>query len=245
MASASSTSEDVVGRLIISCVGDSLTFGSGVTGLKMKNSYPAVLKQQLHMRRHHIHNFGEGGMTMVKEAANRSSYWDSIKYKEAMNSHPNIVVIMLGTNDAKPQHWNQINFRKDYIEMILGFQNLKSKPTVYICIPPPVNSLVPVYKIDPNIVNNILPNMIKEIGSFCNVEVIDNFELFGGVKLGHDDAYSVDNCHLNNHGYSMIAENVGKILLTQTKTYMLQFENANKREEKKLPKSLVARKLTD
>ena len=65
------------------------------------------------------------------------------------------------------------------------------------------------------------------------------------MKLGHDDAYSVDNCHLNNHGYSMIAENVGKILLTQTKTYMLQYEPANKIEEKKLPRSLMARKLTD
>jgi lysophospholipase L1-like esterase len=52
---------------------------------------------------------------------------------------PNIVIIMLGTNDTKPQNWkHEAEFVSDYRDLIKSFQELPSKPKVYVCRPCPV-----------------------------------------------------------------------------------------------------------
>jgi lysophospholipase L1-like esterase len=46
----------------------------------------------------------------------------------ASKSTPDIVVIMLGTNDVTKDDFNAQRFRDDYTEIVKIFQNLKSKP---------------------------------------------------------------------------------------------------------------------
>jgi len=49
------------------------------------------------------------------------------------------VVIMLGTNDTKPQNWKfESEFAGDYQELVKSFQALESKPKIFICRPCPV-----------------------------------------------------------------------------------------------------------
>jgi lysophospholipase L1-like esterase len=49
------------------------------------------------------------------------------------------VIIMLGTNDTKPQNWKfEAEFDADYRELVKSFQSLKSKPKVFVCRPVPV-----------------------------------------------------------------------------------------------------------
>lgn len=210
-------------RLTISCVGDSLTFGSGSTGTKQRNAYPSVLRRNPQFSGYKVHNFGEGGMCVLKSTG-KFSYWNTTKFAAAMISRPDIVIIMLGTNDAKTLHWDPAAFRNDYIEMIRGFQNLKSKPVVYISIPPPIYSSTPIFKIDPQTVNNLLPIIIPEIALACNVTVINNFDVLGGVHQNFTRAYMIDEskkmleypndgCHLSDFGYNLIAENVAKTLV--------------------------------
>ena len=165
-------------------------------------------------------------MCMIKSAG-KYSYWNSSKFAAAKLSRPNIVIIMLGTNDAKKSNWNPVAFRNDYIDMIRTFQTLRSKPVVYISIPPPIYSMSPVYDIDPSTVNIVLPKLIPEIARACNVKVINNFDVLGGVHLNVTKAYLIDGsksviqrpndgCHLSNFGYSIIAETVAKTLLSET-----------------------------
>ena len=221
----SSRSEDDRRSLIISCVGDSITYGMGSTGNKQQNAYPAILKQNSQFSRYKVHNFGEGKMCMIKSAG-KFSYWNSAKFAAAMHSRPNIVIIMLGTNDAKKINWNPVAFRNDYIDMIRGFQNLESKPVVYISIPPPIYSMSPIYGIDPSTVNIVLPKLIPEIARACKVKVINNFDVLGGVHLNVTKAYLIDGsksvlqrpndgCHLSDFGYSIIAKNVANTLLRE------------------------------
>lgn len=152
--------------LVISCVGDSLTFGEGCSKPKYMNSYPGLLRQNPLFANYTVHNYGVNSMC-VSKSTGKDSYWKTKSFSRAMQSHPNIVVIQLGTNDAKS--FNEVNYRESYIEMIKGFQTLSSKPTVYISIPPPVYKNV--YGIVSDVVNNILPRIIPQIAKECLVKV--------------------------------------------------------------------------
>jgi lysophospholipase L1-like esterase len=117
----------------VACVGDSITQGAGA---KSGQSYPAQL-QALLGDGYKVGNFGVSGRTLLKKGD--FPYWKEKKYQDALAMEPAIVVIMLGTNDTKPQNWKfEAEFDADYRELVKSFQSLKSKPKVYVCRPVPV-----------------------------------------------------------------------------------------------------------
>lgn len=117
----------------VACVGDSITQGIGALPGK---SYPAQL-QDLLGDGYEVGNFGASARTLLKKGD--FPYWNEKKYQEALAMEPAIVVIMLGTNDTKPQNWKfEAEFAADYRELVKSFQSLKSKPKVFLCRPVPV-----------------------------------------------------------------------------------------------------------
>ena len=117
----------------VACVGDSITQGAGA---KSGQSYPSQL-QALLGEGYKVGNFGVSGRTLLKKGD--FPYWKEKKYQEALAMEPAIVVIMLGTNDTKPQNWKfEAEFADDYRELVKSFQSLKSKPKVFVCRPVPV-----------------------------------------------------------------------------------------------------------
>jgi lysophospholipase L1-like esterase len=117
----------------IACVGDSITQGAGA---KSGQSYPAQL-QALLGDGYKVGNFGVSGRTLLKKGD--FPYWKEKKYQDALAMEPAIVIIMLGTNDTKPQNWKfEAEFDTDYRELVKSFQMLKSKPKVFVCRPVPV-----------------------------------------------------------------------------------------------------------
>ncbi len=117
----------------VACVGDSITQGAGAAKGK---SYPSQL-QELLGDKYQVGNFGVSGRTLLKKGD--FPYWKEKKYQDALAMEPAIVVIMLGTNDTKPQNWKfEAEFDADYRELVKSFQSLKSKPKVFVCRPVPV-----------------------------------------------------------------------------------------------------------
>ncbi len=117
----------------VACIGDSITEGVGAAGGK---SYPSQLQGLLgeHWK---VENFGVSGRTLLKKGD--YPYWKEAKYQNALKSEPNVVIIMLGTNDTKPQNWaHETEFVADYTELVKSFQALPSKPRIYVCRPCPV-----------------------------------------------------------------------------------------------------------
>ena len=51
-----------------------------------------------------VKNFGLNGKTMMKLKG--SAYEETQDYKDALDFKPDIVVLMLGTNDSKEDFWN-------------------------------------------------------------------------------------------------------------------------------------------
>ena len=65
-------------------------------------------------------------------------YVDQQAYRDALDFQPDVVVIMLGTNDAFLNPEKRDNLTIDYQALIQSFENLPTHPQVYVTIPPPV-----------------------------------------------------------------------------------------------------------
>lgn len=119
--------------LKVACVGDSITQGSGTTG---GQNYPRQLQEILGSE-WQVGNFGVSGRTLLRKGD--FPYWAEGAYQKALAFKPDAVIIMLGTNDTKPQNWShQEDFEKDYSDLVKSFQELKPTPRIYICRPVPV-----------------------------------------------------------------------------------------------------------
>ena len=117
----------------VACIGDSITEG---VGAERGKSYPSELQEMLGDK-WVVGNFGVSGRTLLKKGD--FPYWNEAKYQDSLKSEPDVVIIMLGTNDTKPQNWKfESEFVADYTELVKSFQALPSKPRIYVCRPCPV-----------------------------------------------------------------------------------------------------------
>jgi alpha-L-fucosidase len=84
-----------------------------------------------------VRNFGVSGSTLLNHGD--KPYQKEGAFKSALAYKPDVVVIMLGTNDTKPQNWkHKDEFAADYKDLIRQFAELPSKPRIFICRPVPV-----------------------------------------------------------------------------------------------------------
>ena len=110
----------------VACVGDSLTIGD-----KSTKPYPAQL-QALLGNGWLVKNFGVGARTMIKKGD--WPYWKEKAYADAKDFAPNVVIIMLGSNDTRMGNWQHFNdFAADYKEFIESFKNLPPQLKIFIC----------------------------------------------------------------------------------------------------------------
>ncbi|MEI7956491.1 MAG: GDSL-type esterase/lipase family protein, partial [Verrucomicrobiota bacterium] len=96
----------------LSCVGDSITGGFGVTkGMSWPDQISKMLGGTCQ-----VGNFGLGGTYL-------RAYQSTEYYLNAKKFNPDVVVIMLGTNDVRPLAWknSKPNFIADYLVMIKEF----------------------------------------------------------------------------------------------------------------------------
>jgi sialate O-acetylesterase len=112
----------------VACVGDSITAG---WKLKEADRYVTKLAGLLGSD-YDVQNFGHSAYCMLKIA--EKSYWESPMFQAAQDFQPDIVTIMLGTNDAHPNYWPQfeVQYYQDYLDMIAVFKALPSSPTVLV-----------------------------------------------------------------------------------------------------------------
>lgn len=178
----------------VACVGDSITQGVGASG---GNSYPAQLGRMLG-EKWKIGNFGVSGTTMLKNGD--SPYWKQGAFTKAQDFKPDVVIIMLGTNDTKPQNWkSKDDYGADYREMVATFQKLESKPRVYVCRPCPVIANGN-WGINEPAVLELIP-VIDKLTAELKLGVID----MHAALAGHPE-FIPDRVHPNNGGAEAMAK---------------------------------------
>ena len=178
------------GRVRVACVGDSITEGS---------SYVSNLAALLGAN-YSVGNFGTGYASVT--LASNKPYANQQIFEDAKDFQPDIVVIMLGTNDAITMYQPIIgNFSADYKQLIAAFQELPSKPSVYLVVPPPIfdDSLGPNSTI---LEQQIIPQ-IRQIANETGLPLID----FNEEMAAHPEYFS-DGVHLTEEGSRFVAEKV-------------------------------------
>ena len=137
-------------------------------------------------------------------------YQKSKQFKAALSSNPDIVVIMLCTNDTKPANWRNSakDYEVDYRYLVSDFEKLPSKPKIYLCLPPyiakegrwGINNQDTLAQI----------SMIKKIAKDLKLEVIDVYAALEG-----QDNLIPDTVHPNTGGAALIAKAVANCLTTR------------------------------
>lgn len=195
-------------RIRISCVGDSLTYGSGVIKTREVDSYPAQLQTKLGTS-HLVSNFGLRNATA--SADGDLPYIDSAQYKKSLESEPNIVLLMLGTNDSKTYNWNAKSYEEGIKSLVQTYKNLDTNPTVYLMISPYCFSLdgsdIAEYQVQPKVVAGKIRDIVEKVAAEEGVEVIDLYS----VTVGKEERYR-DGIHFDAEGYEIIADYIYDII---------------------------------
>ena len=188
----------------VACVGDSITWGDKITD-RDKNCYPVTLGKLLGAK-FDVRNFGVNGATLLKHGD--GPYWKTRAYKEAQDFQPDVVIIMLGTNDSKPQNWKyKDEFMFDLQEMVTHFRYLDSKPKIWLCTPCPVYE-EGKWGITPSVVANEIVPMVQQVAENDNLPIIDIFS-----AMSHRSTCFVDTVHPTAEGAEIIARTVAGALV--------------------------------
>lgn len=176
----------------VACVGNSITDGGGGA-----TAYPAQLGTLLGAH-YDVRNFGVGGTTLLKKGD--FPYWNTVKYLDAKDFDPQIVIIKLGTNDSKPQNWAfKSEFFADYVALINEFRKNGRRPQIIVCRPVPVYT--DGFGITGSIVKNEIIPLVDSIQKTMGTTMID----FYAAMTGHADLFS-DGIHPTAAGYALMAQ---------------------------------------
>jgi acyl-CoA thioesterase-1 len=174
----------------VACIGDSITD---------LPAYPDEL-QSLLGSNYTVGNFGAGGATVLLDTG--KPYIDQFEFVRAKKFLPDIAIIMLGTNDARTDHFKSIeNFVPDYMKLINEIQEIESNPKIFLVKPPPLFDNELELK-NENLVEGIIPR-IEQIANDEGLPTIDVYS-----ALENHPEFFWDGVHPTNEGAAVIANEV-------------------------------------
>jgi lysophospholipase L1-like esterase len=195
-------------RVTVACVGDSLTAGNCIA----KKSYPQELQKLLTQRQPDrtwdVKNLGVQGSS-VKEWL--LSLGGSTDYKRccaipgpevtgALAAGCDVIIVMLGTNGAQKNFWNEQEFTSSLTQLVKKLQSDYSPTSLLLATPPPIlpsGSFAKGFEAD--VINAVLPRIIPQIAASLGLVCIDSFSAVTPNGIGPDGV------HLGNEGFKMVA----------------------------------------
>jgi len=184
-------------QIKVGCVGDSITAGVHSSG--GNHTYPGQLGIMLGDK-YAVTNLGACGSTMLKGA--NSPYWKRPQFNTLTAGKWDVIIIMLGTNDAKdtgshgPNNWHHdcggpdattvtgCQFAEDYadfIKVVKGLGTTAAGPNIFVAIPPPLMAKDSIGA-NQTVINSVYPKLVPLIGTANGIKnaPIDVFTGMGG-----------------------------------------------------------------
>jgi lysophospholipase L1-like esterase len=170
----------------VACIGDSITERSG---------YPFKL-QLLLGDNYEVENFGVSGSTASVDS--NISYVNQLAFKKALAFKPDLVIVMLGTNDANRATCYDTDIRDDYLRIVNAFKGLNSSPEIIFVDSPPIYSNYSGYN-NTFLTADIIPK-INFLADQMNIPTVDMYDAMNSSD------YFVDGIHPNYDGSTVIAD---------------------------------------
>ena len=182
----------------VACIGDSITWGFTLLN-PWKQSYPALLREMLG-EGYEVRNFGYNDASARFDAD--TPYVDKRVYRESLAWNPDVVLLMLGTNDTKTRNWDSAIFRRDYRRIVDAYRALPSAPRVILVAPIRIFPIMglPLLGVHPETMEEGVRPAIREIAEETGLELVDLRDLFT------DTTYCRDGVHPQKTGARMLAE---------------------------------------
>jgi lysophospholipase L1-like esterase len=164
-------------------------------------SYPSQLQGKLG-KAYSVKNFGVSSTTA--NGKGNFPYIGQSAYQNALLSNPDIVIIMLGTNDAKAVNRTPALasiFKAEYASLIQSFVDLPTRPQVYIVTPVDSIARTGSYANHEYYLSTQIRPEIRELAAELGLPVIE-FE----SKLKNASAnYISDGLHPSRYGYDIMS----------------------------------------
>ena len=186
----------------VACVGDSLTWGFSLPDPRHQ-SYPALLQKKLGAG-YVVRNFGCNGASVRFDSG--LPYVETIAYGESLAWNPDIVLLMLGSNDAATWDWDAASFRRDYEYIVASYLDLPSQPRVILIAPIRMFRVMGIIfgGLSPEILEEGVRPVIREVVRECGLTSIDLVNLFSDAR------YCYDGVHPNVEGMRLLVEAIYK-----------------------------------
>lgn len=188
-------------RLRVSCVGNSITFGTG-TAEPGVESYPAQL-QRLLGDGYEVGNFGKPGATLLRRAFR--PYDVQEEFGRAMDFHGDIAVIHLGINDTDPRAWPNYgdDFVRDYMALIDSLRRSNPRVRVIVARLTPLSDRHHRFLSGTRDWREEIQQRIELVARLCGCELVDFHDV-----LYHRPELMPDGIHPNGEGYALLARAV-------------------------------------
>lgn len=193
----------VHGAVTVTCNGDSITHGIGASSVAT-TAYAAVLGDLLGAD-YVVKKQATSGATLLKRGD--LSFWSDTKgVQNTVAGAPNIITIMLGTNDSKGINWKYgYEYADDYHAIIDVYETISTAPDIHLALPLPSTEGSIRGSV---IADQIIPKILA-VARRRNLKVIDTHTPFlDGVAtlLG-------DGVHPNDAGHLLIAQTIHAALI--------------------------------
>lgn len=191
-ATGYSASAENAAPIKVACVGDSITQGLGNT------PYPSRLADLLGDG-YEVGNYGLWGTTGCNNTGRPYTSCDDSCYQASLDFAPDVVIIMLGTNDGNEASIAnaELYFKQDMTSLIRSYQELATKPRVYLVTSPyayiPGNAEV----------NTKIVQMQRELAEELQLPLIDMNKLTENMPENFQDGL-----HPSETGYYIVAQNI-------------------------------------
>jgi len=183
----------------VACIGDSITEIVG---------YPKALGELLPKDRYEVRNFGVSSATALFESP--KPYYKEPAFRAAKDYKPNVVVVLLGTNDtrkANPNTYQHIaDFVSNYKQIVKELAGVETSPRVYLALPTPIYGEGNWGLNEENLQAGVLPG-IKQVAAELKLPVIDVH-----TALSDHPEYFKDRVHPNGEGPKVLAATVYKAI---------------------------------
>lgn len=206
MSGISSATEPADGQIRVACIGDSITYGHGISNWP-KNNYPAIL-QSLLGDDYHVNNYGVSSHA-VQDDSDRP-YTSLGQYQDSLDYDADYVVFMMGTNDSKPENWNGADsFKEDLLAILESYGDSE----IILCTPASAFFLdgktegVTSHDIQPLVVDEIA-EIVRDIADEKGYTLID----IHSFTADHSEWFAKDGVHPSNDGAAAIAEEIASVI---------------------------------
>ena len=192
------------GEIKVACVGDSITYGHGITNWP-KNNYPRLLGDMLGDG-YAVNNYGHHGATL--QSTGDQPYISYSDYDDSIEFGADVLILMLGSNDAKLENWtDEATFRAEYLRLLESYRASNPDIRIILCTPPKSyrkNSENPIRA-------DIIAGVVREIANEEGLQLVD----VNALTDGRRDLYLSDGAHLSNEGARILAEAIYNAIISE------------------------------